>query len=172
MTRSTFSSTRLAGVLAIAAAVGMTVPAMAQTTTTPAAPMTTPKTPAASAPMGTTATTPMGTTATTPMGTTATTNKTRPTGMETTSGDRASKIIGAGVMNDSKDSIGSVDDLIITPDEKVPTAILSVGGFLGIGTKYVAVPFNDLKMTKDGVMMPGATKDSLKALPEFKYDHD
>lgn len=54
--------------------------------------------------------------------------------------------------------------------------IISVGGFLGVGTKLVAVPYNQLKLgdTKSAssdnkVVMPGATKDSLKALPEFHY---
>jgi hypothetical protein len=86
-----------------------------------------------------------------------------------TGGERASKIIGSGVTNDAKETVGTVDDLIVTPDEKVPVAVLSVGGFLGMGTKYVAVPFSDLKVTPDGVSMPGATKDSLKSLPAFRY---
>ena len=54
--------------------------------------------------------------------------------------------------------------------------IVSVGGFLGMGTKLVAVPYTQLKLgdTKNAssdnkVVMPGATKESLKAQPEFKY---
>lgn len=86
-----------------------------------------------------------------------------------TGGDRASKIIGASVTNSAKQTVGTVDDLIVTPDDKVPVAVLSVGGFLGMGTKYVAVPFKDLKVTTQGVAMPGATKESLKRLPSFKY---
>jgi hypothetical protein len=52
----------------------------------------------------------------------------------------------------------------------------TVGGFLGMGTKLVAVPYTQLKLgdTKNAssdnkVVMPGATKESLKAQPEFKY---
>jgi hypothetical protein len=47
--------------------------------------------------------------------------------------------------------------------------VLSVGGFLGLGTKYVVVPFGSLHIQDKKVVLPGATKDALKALPEFKY---
>ena len=47
--------------------------------------------------------------------------------------------------------------------------MLSVGGFLGMGTKYVVVPYSSLQVRDKKMMLPGATKDSLKALPEFKY---
>jgi uncharacterized membrane protein len=85
-------------------------------------------------------------------------------------GARASKLIGASVSNAENETIGKIDDLIITADERVPVAVLSVGGFLGIGAKLVSVPFERLTINADGkVMLPGATRDSLKALPEFKY---
>jgi hypothetical protein len=48
---------------------------------------------------------------------------------------------------------------------------LSVGGFLGVDTKYVVVPFNTLVIHDKQVLFPGATKDSLKSLPEFKYSN-
>jgi sporulation protein YlmC with PRC-barrel domain len=84
-------------------------------------------------------------------------------------GFRASKVIGASVMNDTGQSVGTIDDLIITPTEQVPFAVLSVGGFLGIGTKYIVVPYSSLHVRDQHMVLPGATKDSLKALPEFKY---
>jgi hypothetical protein len=52
----------------------------------------------------------------------------------------------------------------------VPLAVLSVGGFLGMGTKYVVVPFNSLQVKDKKMVFPGATVDSLKALREFKYN--
>jgi sporulation protein YlmC with PRC-barrel domain len=160
MTHSTRTSTKLAGMLAIAAAVAMPAVAMAQTPAHPAAPAAAPMTPA----------TPAMPAAKAPMGATTTMTKTTSTdAMSTTDGDRASKIIGASVTNEQKETVGTVEDLIITQNEKVPTAVLSVGGFLGIGTKYVEVPFSDLKVSDKNVMMAGATKDSLKALPEFKF---
>jgi hypothetical protein len=47
--------------------------------------------------------------------------------------------------------------------------VLSVGGFLGVGTKYVVVPYSSLQVHDKKMILPGATKDSLKALPEFRY---
>ena len=73
------------------------------------------------------------------------------------------------MFNEANETVGAIDDLIVTPTEKVPFAVLSVGGFLGLGTKYVVVPFNTLQMKDKKIVLPGATKDALKALPEFKY---
>ena len=49
------------------------------------------------------------------------------------------------------------------------TAILSVGGFLGMGKHLVAVPFRDLQIDRRQLILPDATKKTLEALPEFKY---
>ena len=84
-------------------------------------------------------------------------------------GYRTSKVVGSTVVNESSETVGTIDDLIVTPSEKVPFAVLSVGGFLGMGTKYVVVPYSSLQVRDNKVVLPGATKESLKALPEFKY---
>jgi len=86
-----------------------------------------------------------------------------------TAGNRASKVVGSTVVNDANETVGSVDDLIITSNEKVPFAVLSVGGFLGVGTKYVVVPYSSLRVQDKKMVLAGATKESLKSLPEFKY---
>ncbi len=86
------------------------------------------------------------------------------------SGMRASKVVGATVRNSERESIGSIDDLIITRDAHVTVAVISVGGFLGIGAKLVAVPFERLQIDREGnVMLPNATRESLRDLPAFKY---
>jgi PRC-barrel domain len=85
------------------------------------------------------------------------------------SGYRASKVIGSTVYNDGRDTIGTIDDLIVNPRDSVTYAILSVGGFLGLGTHLVAVPFGSLRVVDKQMHLPGATRDSLKALPEFRY---
>jgi len=92
--------------------------------------------------------------------------------MQTGSGFRASKLAGTSVYNRDKDKIGTIDDLIVSPSDHTAFAILSVGGFLGMGKHYVAVPFRDLQITAKQVTMPEATKSSLEALPEFKYAPD
>ncbi len=84
-------------------------------------------------------------------------------------GYRTSKVVGSTVVNEANENVGTIDDLIVTPTEKVPFAVLSVGGFLGIGKKYVVVPYSTLEVRDKKIVLPGATKDSLKGLPEFKY---
>jgi len=85
-------------------------------------------------------------------------------------GYRTSKVVGSAVVNEVNETVGTIDDLIVTPSEKVPYAVLSVGGFLGMGTKYVVVPYNALEVNDKRMMLRGATKESLKSLPEFKYN--
>src|SRR5437660_8422301 len=61
-------------------------------------------------------------------------------------GYRASKVIGSSVTNDTNETIGKIDDLLVSPDGKEPYAVLSIGGFLGVGTHLVAVPYDNLKL--------------------------
>ena len=84
-------------------------------------------------------------------------------------GYRTSKVVGSSVFNEANENVGTIDDLIVTPSEKVPFAVLSVGGFLGMGTKFVVVPYSSLEVRDKKMVLPGATKESLKSLPEFKY---
>ncbi len=88
--------------------------------------------------------------------------------VKTATGYRASKIIGGTVVNDANETVGKVDDIIIGTD-KMPYAVLSVGGFLGVGNKLVVLPYDSLSTNGSKLTMPGATKEALKALPEFKY---
>jgi len=84
-------------------------------------------------------------------------------------GYRASKIIGSGVVNDANETIGKIDDILVSSDGKQPYAVLSIGGFLGMGSRFVVVPYDTLKFTDNKITLPGGTKDGLKMLPEFKY---
>ncbi len=61
---------------------------------------------------------------------------------------RASKLVGSNVYNQSGQTVGSVDDLLIGQDGKISEAVVSVGGFLGIGGKLVAVPFDQFKFVE------------------------
>ena len=93
--------------------------------------------------------------------------KTDPSTLAT--GYRASRVVGAVVVNEANETVGKIDDLIVTPTETVPYAVLSVGGFLGMDTKYVVVPFSAITVVDKHMMLRGATKASLKALPSFVY---
>ena len=84
-------------------------------------------------------------------------------------GYRGSKLVGAPVYNEADEKVGLVDDLIVNKNEKVVYAIVSVGGFLGIGDKLVAVPFEGFQLTPEKAVLPGATKDVLKSMPKFSY---
>jgi sporulation protein YlmC with PRC-barrel domain len=84
-------------------------------------------------------------------------------------GYRASKVRGASVVNENGERIGTIDDVIITQDGKESYAVLAVGGFLGLGDHLVAVPYSHLTMQENRIVLRGANKDSLKALPQFKY---
>ncbi|MGE8640523.1 MAG: PRC-barrel domain-containing protein [Achromobacter sp.] len=84
-------------------------------------------------------------------------------------GYRASKMSGSTVYNSTKEKIGTVDDLILGPPDWVPYAVLSVGGILGVGNHLVTVPLSKMQIVGDQLVLPDATKDTLKALPEFKY---
>ncbi len=85
------------------------------------------------------------------------------------SGYRASKIIGGTVVNEANETVGKIDELLIGVDGKTPYAVLSVGGFLGIGDRLIVVPYDSLKIAANKIMLPGATKDALKVLPEYIY---
>jgi len=112
---------------------------------------------------------------------------------------RSSKLIGLNVYNDNNEKIGDIADMLVDQSGKIQAVIIGVGGFLGMGERWVAVNFDQLKWVDTPVssrtsstnvtpattgsassanssnkMYPdhallNATKDQLKAMPEFKY---
>ena len=87
-------------------------------------------------------------------------------------GYRASKVIGSSVVNDANETIGKIDDLLVTRDGKEPYAVLSIGGFLGMGSHLIVVRYDSLKFADNKIVLPGGTKDGLKMLPAFQYSKD
>jgi sporulation protein YlmC with PRC-barrel domain len=85
-------------------------------------------------------------------------------------GYRTSKLLGNKVLNDKNENIGTISDLIIGQDHNL-FAVLQVGGFLGIGSRLVAVPYDTLQIDDSGgkIVLPGASRDALEKLAEFKY---
>jgi sporulation protein YlmC with PRC-barrel domain len=79
------------------------------------------------------------------------------------------KLLGAAVYNDRSEKIGSIDDIIVSPKRTVSHAIIGVGGFLGIGKHQVAIPMDQIKLQGNRFVLAGATKDVLRAMPEFQY---
>ncbi|MGZ5127250.1 MAG: PRC-barrel domain-containing protein [Burkholderiales bacterium] len=84
-------------------------------------------------------------------------------------GWRASKLIHADVYNDCNEKIGRIDDFIVSPDGALSVAIVNVGGFLGLAVHRVAIPVQQFAEVSPKLILQGATKEVLKALPEFKY---
>jgi sporulation protein YlmC with PRC-barrel domain len=85
----------------------------------------------------------------------------------------ASKLIGTSVTNGAGDSIGQVADLVLDEKQQVKAWIVGVGGFLGIGAKYVAIDPSAIKVTRgDNDALKATidtTKDQLRAAPEYIY---
>lgn len=85
----------------------------------------------------------------------------------------ANTYIGQSVYNSADESIGTINDLIMEKDGGVAAAVIGVGGFLGIGEKWVAVPFNNIAVSQtpdsdDVKLTTTETAESLQAAPEFK----
>ena len=87
-------------------------------------------------------------------------------------GYRASKVIGSSIVNDANETIGKIDDLLVTRDGKEPYAVLSVGGFLGMGTHMVVIRYDNLKFADNKIVLPGGTKDGPRMLPAFQYSKE
>ena len=78
-------------------------------------------------------------------------------------------ILGQSVYNEKNESVGSINDIIIAPDKSVSYAIVGAGGFLGLAKHDVAIPVSQFKLVDGKLVLAGATKEALKALPRFEY---
>src|SRR5271165_349700 len=87
----------------------------------------------------------------------------------------SSNVVGLDVYNDQNNDIGKIQDVVFDTSKKMTGYIVSVGGFLGMGTHYVAVDPDAVKVSYDTSnkvwrATMNASKDQLKAAPEFKYE--
>ena len=71
------------------------------------------------------------------------------------------QLLGQHVYNDKNEKIGEVQDIIISPERSAAYAIVSTGGFLGIGSCDVAIPATQLKESNGRLTLAGATKETL-----------
>jgi hypothetical protein len=82
------------------------------------------------------------------------------------------RLLGASVVGKDGATLGTVDDLIVTPGGQIDGVIMSVGGFFGIGGKQIGVQLRALRIaTADGkvtVSLPGVTADMLSAAPAYQ----
>ena len=91
---------------------------------------------------------------------------------------RVSQLIGGNVYNERNERIGEVDDILLAPPGSTATAtstsvtaIIQIGGFLGLGGRLVTLPLSELRWNaeREHLVMPGATRESLGARPAFEY---
>jgi len=116
-----------------------------------------------------------GTSATDTTGTTSATTTTYPTlGQNEVF---ASKVKGLNIYNQDNKSIGEIEDVAFDSNRQVQAYIVSVGGFLGVGERYVAISPSAVKINWDSAAKKwtahmSATADQLKSAPEFKYPNN
>jgi len=79
-------------------------------------------------------------------------------------------LLGTKVKNSNNETVGSIDDVYIDKDGSIKMVIVSVGGFLGVGSKAVAVKWSDVEYGKDNdslKLTTNLTKDQLKGMTDF-----
>ncbi len=82
---------------------------------------------------------------------------------------RTSKIVGMSVYKGDT-SIGQISDILVDlHNANITAVILSVGGFLGIGDKLVAIPSNQLKVDSEGKFTSDMTKEELTNAPAYHF---
>ncbi|MEO7642622.1 MAG: PRC-barrel domain-containing protein [Ramlibacter sp.] len=81
-------------------------------------------------------------------------------------------ILGKTVYNEAGAKIGKVDDLIVSTDKNVSYLIVGAGGFVGIGRHDVAIPVSQVQEQNGKLVMPGGSKEAVKAMPAFEYARD
>jgi sporulation protein YlmC with PRC-barrel domain len=73
------------------------------------------------------------------------------------------------VFNDRDERVGTIDDIIIAPNKAVSYVVINAGGFIGVAKHDVAVPVSQLRQIAGKLVLPGATREALKASPAFEY---
>ncbi len=85
----------------------------------------------------------------------------------------SSSITGKSVSNLKSENIGDIKDLMIDPNNsEVIYAVLSFGGFMGIGNKLFAVPLKALQFSdRDDTIRLDVNKEKLENAPSFDEDN-
>lgn len=85
-----------------------------------------------------------------------------------------SKLVGLNIRNAANESIGEIKEVLLGSDGKAKEVIVGVGGFLGMGERYVAISWDQLQIRHDRdndvFAAVSFTKDQLQGLPQYRYD--
>jgi PRC-barrel domain len=79
------------------------------------------------------------------------------------------QLLGQPVYNDKDEKIGKIEDIILNKERTASYSIVSTGGFLGLGAHDVAIPAKQLQLKNERLTLPGASKETLRAMPTFEY---
>lgn len=83
-----------------------------------------------------------------------------------------SMFVGQDVTNAAGEKVGDIRDLLFDKSGRISMAVIGVGGFLGLGEKYVAVPYGALTITSGAkgarIVTAALSKEALEKAPEFK----
>jgi hypothetical protein len=80
------------------------------------------------------------------------------------------EVIGKSVVNVGDEEVGTIADLVMDEEQKLVGVVLSVGGFLGIGDKWVAVPVDQIDFPADeqpARLLVAVSEEQLKNAPDF-----
>ncbi len=85
----------------------------------------------------------------------------------------ASTLIGDDVVNEANEDLGKIEEIMIhVPSARIAYAVLSFGGFLGMGDKLFAIPWEALKLDEDQkCFVLGIDKEKLEKAPGFDKDN-
>jgi hypothetical protein len=84
-----------------------------------------------------------------------------------------SALLGAAVRDNARETIGKVEEVYVSPNGEIKSVVLSIGGFLGIGSRYVLMSWNDLKFHRENdrlVLITSGSKELFKAMPEYSFE--
>lgn len=84
---------------------------------------------------------------------------------------KASKWIGTKIENRQEENLGRVEDLVLNSKGQVDFVIVSHGGALGIGEKYMAVPFKSFSRKDDKTLVLNMSKEKMAQAPNFDKDN-
>lgn len=87
---------------------------------------------------------------------------------------RMSQLIGSDVRNLENDNVGEIEDVIFDNNRNLRAVIVSVGGFLGIGERHIAIDPSSMVVSRnedgDVQAVMNTTRDDLRNAPEFRFD--
>ena len=70
---------------------------------------------------------------------------------------RASKLDGVNVYNNANEKVGDISDVLFDQSGRIEAVVIGVGGFLGLGERNVAVPFDQIRWSNEPIRSVSST---------------